>query len=30
LQTKTYTLSYSGDPTKAVEVIRSILDNSGP
>jgi len=25
LQTKAYTLSYSGDPTKAVEVIRSIL-----
>jgi hypothetical protein len=30
LQTKIYTLSYSGDPTKAVEVIRSILHNSDP
>ena len=28
LQTKAYTLSYSGDPMKAVEVIRSILFSS--
>ena len=30
LQTKAYTLSYSGDPMKAVEVIRSILQSSHP
>ena len=30
LQTKAYTLSYSGDPLKAVEVIRSILNHSDP
>jgi hypothetical protein len=29
LQTKAYTLSYSGDPLKAVEVIRSILNAKG-
>ena len=30
LQTNSYTLTYSGDPTKAVEVIRSILPSSHP
>ena len=30
LQIKAYTLSYSGDPLKAVEVIRSILHHSDP
>ena len=30
LQTKAYVLSYSGDPVKAVEVIRSILHGSNP
>ena len=30
LQTKAYTLSYAGDPVKAVEVIRSILHSSHP
>jgi hypothetical protein len=30
LQTKAYTLSYSGNPSKAVEVIRSILHSSVP
>jgi hypothetical protein len=30
LQTQAYVLSYSGDPVKAVEVIRSILHSSNP
>ena len=30
LQTQAYTLNYSGEPAKAVEVIQSILNSSHP